>query len=168
MNDETFDVVNEDGEVVGRASRAECHRNPALIHPVVHVLVCDGDGRLFLQKRARTKDIQPGKWDTSVGGHLLPGEHPEAGARREMAEELGASPARLTFAYRYLWRSVRETELVHTYYTLHDGPFVLHPMEIEEGRFWHPSEIEQSLGTGALTPNFELEFKSFQDWLQHA
>jgi isopentenyldiphosphate isomerase len=26
---------------------------------------------LLLQKRALTKDVQPGRWDTSVGGHYV-------------------------------------------------------------------------------------------------
>jgi isopentenyldiphosphate isomerase len=164
MTEEYFDIVTEDGTVVGRATRSECHGNPSLLHPVVHVLVCDSTGRLFLQQRAHTKDIQPGKWDTSVGGHLLPGEDPETGARREMTEELGVTPDPLTFAYQYLWRSDRESELVRTYYTLHDGPFSLHPDEIETGRFWSIPEIRQTLGTGAFTPNFEQEFTAFLAW----
>ena len=34
----------------------------------------NGEGQLFLQKRSLHKDIQPGKWDTSVGGHVDLGE----------------------------------------------------------------------------------------------
>ena len=99
--------------------------------PAFHVLVFDAQGRLFLQKRTLTKDIQPGKWDTSVGGHLRPGEAPEAGARREMQEELGVAPPALEFLYQYLWQSTRETELVRTYRAIHAGPFALQAEEIE-------------------------------------
>ena len=67
-----------------RVARSECHRNPGLIHRAVHVFVLDGAGRIYLQKRAGSKDIQPGRWDTSVGGHLVPGESYEQGAAREM------------------------------------------------------------------------------------
>jgi len=29
---------------------------------------------MLLQKRASNKDVAPDKWDTSVGGQLMPGE----------------------------------------------------------------------------------------------
>ncbi|MCK5249813.1 MAG: NUDIX domain-containing protein, partial [Spirochaetaceae bacterium] len=67
---EIFDLVDDEDRVIGRAGRDEVHGNPALLHRVVHVLVFDGRGRIFLQKRAEDKDVQPGRWDTSVGGHV--------------------------------------------------------------------------------------------------
>ena len=35
------------------------------------------------------EDIQPGKWDTSVGGHVDLGESVEMALHREVKEELG-------------------------------------------------------------------------------
>ena len=71
---ELFPIVDEKGNVIGSASRKECHSGTKKLHPVVHLHVFDSEGRLFLQKRAENKDIQPGKWDTSVGGHIDYGE----------------------------------------------------------------------------------------------
>ena len=130
--EEQFDVVDEGGRVLGRAARSECHGDPSLIHQAVHVMVLDADGRLFLQKRSRHKRIQPGKWDSSVGGHLDVSETPLEGARREMIEELGATPGKLEPAYGYLWKSPVETELIRTFVTTHPGPFRLHPDELED------------------------------------
>ncbi len=158
MDDEWFDLVDEAGIIVGQALRSECHGNPALLHPVAHVLVTHPDGRLLLQRRAETKDIQPGRWDTSVGGHFQPGETPEAAARREMVEELGVAPGRLAFACRYLWRTEVESELVHTFTAVHPGPFTFPADEIAALRLWPPAEIQAQLGTGLFTPNFEHEF----------
>ena len=157
---EPFDLyAAEECRVIGRATRGECHGNPALIHAVARVLVWDHHGRLLLQLRSASKDIQPGKWDTSVGGHLLPGEAPEQAARREMAEELGVPPATLTFLHRFLMRSPNETEWVTTFSAVHDGPFVPDPGEIDALRFWTRVEIAAALGTGSLTPAFEDEFR---------
>ncbi len=155
---EMFDVVDESGQVIGAAPRRRCHGDPSLIHQSVHVFVFDGAGRLFLQKRSLRKDIQPGRWDASVGGHFQPGEAPEAAARREMIEELGVAPLHLEWMGQYLWRSPVETELVRSYRTRHDGPFQLDPGEIDEGRFWTLEEIRSALGRGLLTTNFEYEF----------
>ncbi len=154
--EEVFDVVDERGRPVGRAPRRECHSNPALIHPAVHVFVFDRLGRLLLQRRSPDKDIQPGRWDTSVGGHLRPGEDPAEGARREMAEELGIA-ADLRPSHEYLWRSDRETEYVRSFIAVHDGPFRPDPVEIADAKFWAPAEIEAAVGRGVFTSNFEHE-----------
>ena len=67
MKTEFFPLVNEAGETIGRASRAECHNGSKLLHPVVHLHIFNHQGDLLLQKRSMKKDIQPGKWDTAVG-----------------------------------------------------------------------------------------------------
>ena len=164
MGDELFDIVDELGRVIGQAPRSRCHGDPALIHQAVHVLVFDRQGRLFLQKRSSRKDIQPGKWDTSVGGHLQQGEKPLEGAQRELAEELGRKLLRLDFAYQYIWRSPVETELIRSFTTLDEGPFVLQRDEIDDGRFWSFDEIKATLGTHVFTPQFEFEFPRMAEW----
>lgn len=144
--------------VVGRATRGECHGDPALVHAVARVHVRDAQGRLLLQLRSASKDIQPGKWDTSVGGHLLPGEEAEAAARREMREELGVAAGELVLLHRFRMRTPVESEWVTTYSAIHPGPFFPDPGEIDELRFWTRAEIQAALGTGILTPAFEDEF----------
>ena len=133
-------------------------RQPALIHAVARVHVWNRQGGLLLQLRSADKDIQPDKWDTSVGGHLLPGEDAEAAARREMAEELGVAPGELAFRHRFQWRTPVESEWVTTFETIHDGPFSPDPGEIAALRFWTRAEIAAALGTGRFTPAFEDEF----------
>lgn len=165
MSDERFDLVDVNGKVVGAALRSEVHGNPDLLHQAVHVFVLRRDGRLFLQKRAMAKDVQPGKWDTSVGGHVDLGEDAIDAAHREMREELGIE-GDLRYAYTYLWRSEIESELIRSYVCHHEGPFILHPAEIDEGRFWTPDEIEAQLGQGIFTPNFEQEWPRMNAWLR--
>lgn len=155
--DEIFDLVDEQGRAIGRARRAECHSNPALIHPSVHVFVFDRAGRLLLQQRSMAKDTQPGRWDTSVGGHLQPGEDPLAGAAREMREEIGVKGVPLRLSHAYLWRCARESEFVRSYVAVCDGPFLFDPVEVAAGRFWSADEIRAEVGKGVFTPNFEHE-----------
>ena len=85
---ERFPIVDEEGRVIGAATRGECHNGSRLLHPVVHLHVFNSQGEVYLQKRPAWKDIQPGKWDTSVGGHLDYGETPEQALVREVREEL--------------------------------------------------------------------------------
>ena len=117
------------------------------------MLVRNRKGDLFLQKlvhppfggqarppfggQASTKRVQPGKWDSSVGGHLLPGETFEAAASARLRipsidEELGIRADHLEHLHDYVWRSDVETEHIRTF--------------VPPGR-------------GVLTPNLEEELR---------
>jgi hypothetical protein len=73
-DEEWLPIVDEEGSVTGKALRSVCHGGQKYLHPVVHLHVMNPHKHLFLQKRPDTKIIQPGKWDTAVGGHIAFGE----------------------------------------------------------------------------------------------
>ena len=153
---EIFPVVDLSGRVVGRATRGECHGGSMLLHPVVHLHVFNSRGELYLQRRPLWKDIQPGRWDTAVGGHVDYGESVEEALRREVREELGIVDFKPEAVAVYPFRSEREYELVHVYRTFYDG--AIRPSdELDGGRFWTPREIRENFGKGVFTPNFEGE-----------
>lgn len=167
MKAEWFDLVDEQGRPTGeRALRSDCHGNPALLHQAVHVFVVNRAGELFLQKRSMRKDVQPGKWDSSVGGHVDAGEDAETAVRRELREELGVRDAEPEFLYPYLWRSEMESELIRSFRLRYEGPFELQASELDDGRFWSVQEIESRLGTGTFTPNFEHEWPKIRPYLE--
>ena len=159
--EERFPIVDEDGHVVGVSTRGECHSGSKLLHPVVHLHVFNSRGEVYLQKRPEWKDIQPGKWDTSVGGHIDYGETPEQALIREVREELGITDFTPERVGKYVFESRRERELVYVHRTIYDGPIKPSTEELDGGRFWTLDEIRQSLGQNLLTPNFESEFSRF-------
>ncbi|MDO4972508.1 MAG: NUDIX domain-containing protein [Bacteroidales bacterium] len=156
---EIFPIVDEKGNVVGKATRKECHSGSRLLHPVVHLHVLNDKGEIYLQKRSAHKFIQPGKWDTAVGGHMDYGETVEEALERETREELGFTGYEPKHLFSYVFDSDVEREMVHTYYTVTDREsFDFDPSEVDEGRFWTVDEVKAAIGTGVLTPNFEDEF----------
>lgn len=159
--EEEIEIVNARGEVIGRAPRSEIHGNPFLIHRVVHVLVFSPEGKLLLQKRSLNKDVAPGKWDTSVGGHVGIGEEPNVSARREMEEELGIAGHELAYLYTYTHTNSYETEFVTTYRCTYAGDVSFNRGEIDEVRFWSLREVEEAVGSGILSDNFEQEFRTY-------
>lgn len=162
-DDEWFDLVDADGRVTGKAPRTLCHSGPGMLHPVVHIHILDSKDRIFLQKRAKTKKIQPGKWDTAVGGHVSSGETIEDALKREAAEELGIREFKVGFVARYVWETEVESELVFMFVSRYEKSIAIHTDEIEEGRFWRIKKIKESLGKGVFSPNFEHEFKILLD-----
>lgn len=157
---EKFPVVDELGNIISCATRGECHGGSMLLHPVVHLHLFDSAGRLYLQHRPSWKDIQPDKWDTAVGGHVDLGESVTDALEREVREELGVIGFEPEFLQSYIFESERERELVYVYKTVYDG-IITPSEELDGGRFWTISEIENSIGKGVLTPNFEQEYGRF-------
>ena len=136
------------------------------MHGVVHVLVFNSDGKLLLQKRSMTKVIQPGKWDTSIGGHIHHRETLGEALYREAEEELGIRNADFEKMYDYIMESDVEKEFVTTFRCTWDSPIDFQKSEIDEVRFFSPEQIEQLLGTGFFSPNFEEEWKYYKNWLK--
>ena len=151
--------------VIDKATRGECHGGSRLLHPVVHLHVFNNTGEIFLQKRPEWKDIQPGKWDTAVGGHIDYGETPEDALVREVREELGITTFTPQWLGMYVFESQRERELVYVYQTVYDGEIRPSEAELDGGRFWTIDEIRSAIGQGVLTPNFESEFLRFDEEL---
>ena len=147
MSEEIFDVVNDRDEVIGSERRSEVHRL-GLQHRAVHVLVFNTRGQIFLQKRSMKKDRQPGVWDSSASGHLDRGEDYDACAIREVHEELGlrlAGPPKRLFKLP----ASMETDQEHVWvYRAHaEGPFHLHPDEIDGGEWFDPDHVSRWTST---------------------
>lgn len=143
MSEEIFDVVNERDEVIGRAPRREVHARK-LWHRAVHVLVFNARGEVFLQKRSMLKDTAKGKWDSSSSGHLDSGEDYDACAVRELREEIGLIATGASQPRRLLKiDACADTgwEFCWVYLCQSEGPFQLHPDEIETGGWFTPEKV---------------------------
>ena len=146
-DDELFDVVNDRDEVTGQATRRDVHRR-RLLHRAVHALAFDAKGRVFLQKRSMLKDTSPGCWDSSCSGHLDSGEAYEVAVMRELVEEIG-----LTVTGDHGLRSLFKLdpcadtgwEFVWVYRLKSDGPFTLHPAEIETGDWFTVEDVTRGI-----------------------
>jgi isopentenyldiphosphate isomerase len=163
--EEWFDIVTEKGEIKGKSPRSVVHGNPQLLHPVVHLHVFNKKGQIYLQKRAMSKEVQPGKWDTSVGGHIHSGEDVNTALHREAMEELGINVENFQPLYSYVMRNDFESELVHTFRIVSNGPFKINRDEIIFGKFWRLNDIRNNLGKEIFTPNFEQEFALLQNYI---
>ncbi|MBI5687750.1 MAG: NUDIX domain-containing protein [Verrucomicrobia bacterium] len=142
---ELFDVVNANDEVVSQATRGEVHRR-GLMHRSVHIFVFNSDGQLYLQKRSQTKDKYPGCYDSSASGHHDAGEDADTCACRELREELGLEGGTsLTRLFKI--PACAETGWEHvTFYTLQtDALPQPNPREIESGRFFTLAEVLQMI-----------------------
>ncbi len=158
---EIFDIVDHNDLVVGQATRREVHKN-SWLHRSVHILVFNTQNDLFLQKRALTKDENPGYWDSSAAGHVSSGEDYLTSAHRELKEELGISGSLKPFLK---FPACRETfwEHLQSYICITDETIRINPQEISEGRFWDLEELKTEVqeNPGIFTSSFHCIFHNY-------
>lgn len=165
---EIFDVVDEDDNVIGKTTRSEANKNKNLIHRSIGVAVFNKKGEMFLQQRSATKDTDPGKWTISCSGHVNSGDSYENTAKREMEEELGlvlykGTPCSTTRGplekplekvEKYICRTHNETEMTMLFTAVSEGPFTLHPQEIAQGKFFTRKELKEQVENGEVKLSF--------------
>jgi isopentenyldiphosphate isomerase len=91
MVDELYDYFDKNGNKIGVATWTQVHEK-GLVHKNVHGIVFKDESKsqILLKKRVSGVFPDPGKIEIAVGGHILSGESPEEGLRRELKEELFA------------------------------------------------------------------------------
>ena len=96
---EFLPIVNERGNIVGRAMYVELHKSNKMLHPVAHLHVLNGKGE--------TTGLY---W-----WHVAFGDTPEKTLRRKMTETLGLSEAVPKLKRQYIRESKTEKELVYVF-----------------------------------------------------
>lgn len=87
-----FDVVNKDDNVIGQATREECHANLALIHHAVHLSLVDKKNKkVLLTQRSFKVKFDSGKI-CFPGEHVLSGKSYAEAVKRGVKEEFGVEP----------------------------------------------------------------------------
>jgi isopentenyl-diphosphate delta-isomerase type 1 len=158
MTCESFDVVDEFDNVICTRTRKDVHQH-GLKHRAVHILVFNTSRELFLQKRSMSKDCFPGTWDSSAAGHLDPGESYDQCAVRELREELSLSlPCPPSPLFKINACDETGQEFVWVYRCEAEGPFQLHPDEIERGDWFTSAHVSEWLKArpADFAPGFAL------------
>lgn len=162
---EYFYVVDENDNVIRKATREECHSGIGLIHRSVYIFLLNNKNEVFLQKRSMTKDLYPGYYTGSATGHVDYGEDYDEAARRELKEELGIDVPlqRLT---KFKSSSTIESEISALYLCHFNSKVDFNKNEINEGCFESINEIKRNLETG--DKKFANGFReAFKELLKH-
>ena len=108
---EFLPIINERGNIVGRAMYVELHQGNKMLHPVVHLHVMNGNGE--------TAGLY---W-----WHVAFGDTPEKTLKRKMAETLGLSEVAPKLKRQYIREAKTEKELVYVYTVVSEEDLPISP-----------------------------------------
>ncbi len=149
---EELDIVDAHDEIVGKADRKEAHKKK-LLHRNVYVMLFDPDGRLFMQKRAASKEFYANCWEGSLSGHVQSGETYKEAAERELFEELGVCvpPPKIKNIIEFGFHDENERVLI-TLFAIKDfkGNIQLDDEEVASGDFWTIKKLESEMKKGKV------------------
>jgi isopentenyl-diphosphate delta-isomerase len=144
---EYIDVVNDQDQVMGKATRKEIYQN-LLSHRIVHVLVFNNVGEMALQLRAKNIAYLPLYWCTSAGGHVGSGESYKTAARRELKEECGID-TEIEFLYKDIYfHEEKLKKFLSIFKTVYNKPLEMKNEEVERIEFFNIEKIKQMIASG--------------------
>jgi isopentenyldiphosphate isomerase len=157
--DEVVDIIDENDKVIGKTTK-NIARGKNILHRGAHVVVFNSDGKLFVQKRSKTKLVHPGLWGLGAGGWVSSGEDYETAAKRELKEELGIKKG-IKFLFDFRYKTSDDNYKSKFYKCIFDGKIKLQKEEIEKGEFRTINEIKNMSKKGLLCPDTAIFFEKY-------
>ena len=145
---EFLDIVDEKNEVIGAAPISDIYEK-RLNHRIVHIMIFNDKGEIFLQKRSAKKDFCPGHWVTSAGGHVQKGETYAQAAKRELKEEIGIS-TKLTKIHESPYDHYKMRKFLQVFRGIYPGPFTLNLDEVADGRWFSVADVKDMVKKNQL------------------
>jgi isopentenyldiphosphate isomerase len=130
----------------------------------VHVWIINDKQELLCQKRSELKDLDPGNWETFVGGHVGAGDEYTVSAIREVYEETGIMMEQEKLKLVKLYKDPTNRQFRGIYYYKWNGSLdevVKEEDEVAEVAWLHVDQVHKHLVTdkhpGWYRPGYEEE-----------
>ncbi len=162
---ELLTIVDEDDNVLGSRSKAECHAGRGILHRAFSVWIYDSHDQLLIQQRSEKKPLWPLCWSNSCCSHPRHGEEVEAAAMRRIQEELGFSTS-LKFLYKFCYQAHyleigSEHELCSVFLGRSDARVNADPQEVAAWRHVDREQLQSELADPrqSFSPWFQLQWE---------
>jgi isopentenyldiphosphate isomerase len=149
---EIFDVVDDDDNVIGKATRKEVH-SKHLIHRSVMFFIFDKKGKIFVSQRTKNKEFFKEYWSIGLGGHINAGETYDEAVVREAKEEANIDEKPFfmgSLKLRIPNKSDNENARVYGFIT--DKKLKFDLFEIKQGTFMTVEEMEEKIKKEKFLP----------------
>lgn len=155
---EWLPIIDADGNLIGKATREECKKDKSLIYPVVRLHIFNSKKEIFLQKRTKNTNIQPGLWDAAVAGHVQFNETIEAAVIRESKEELNLENIQFQLVEKRMFYGETTTAMMFIFVAIVDQPITPNLKETSGGDFYNIKTARQKIGEENLSAGLKEEW----------
>lgn len=145
---EILDIVDENNKVIGEATAQQVY-DQRLNHRIVHVLVFNDKGEIFLYQRSPNLSFCPGHWHTSAGGLVRKGEDYEKAAARELKETLNLDAPTVKL-HEGPYDHYKMRKFCTIFRAISRGPFTLNPDLAMQGSWFSIADVKDMVKKNQL------------------
>lgn len=158
--EEWLPVVNERGNVKGKIAKSVSREmKNKFMHPVVRCVLIY-KGKIYLKKRDESWLLDPGKLDHPFEKYMSFNNHdPDEVVRNVIRKECGSDALPVRFLLKYVFENEDTKRLIFLYVSDIEDEEVFNSLQLEGGKLWTESQIEDNLGNNLFSECFELEYE---------
>ncbi|GEM_PF-305613 len=158
--EEWLPVVNEHGNVKGKIAKSVSREmKNKFMHPVVRCVLIY-KGKIYLRKRDESWLLDPGKLDHPFEKYMNFNNHdPDEVVRDILRKGCGSDALPVRFLLKYVFESEVTKRLIFLYVSDIEDEELFNSLQLEGGKLWTESQIEDNLGNNLFSECFELEYE---------
>jgi isopentenyl-diphosphate delta-isomerase len=166
-------LVDETDQPIGELDKSTCHNGEGILHRAFSLFVLNGQGKILLQKRAKSKRLWGGYWSNSCCSHPRVGETIEEAVTRRSNQEIGISvDAKFIYKFEYAAQfgdAGSERELCSVYVAQTEAEPILNTEEVSHCKWVSPANLDKALATNPdhYTPWLQLEWHTLRGQYGH-
>ena len=159
QSEEWLPIVNEEGSVTGKVATSVTKKmKNKYMHPVVRVAFIY-DGKIYLQERKPTFQLDPGKLDYPIENFVFFKQEIGATVTECVKKITGGVEIPLRFILKYVFDSESVKRLVFLYVSDISDEAMYKSIYLKGGKLWTTAQIDDNMGEGIFSECFELEYE---------
>lgn len=169
FDDEKLIVVDEQDNILGYKTKAQCHKGEGILHRAFSIFIFNDHKQILLQQRSREKQLWPLYWSNSCCSHPRKGEEMADAAHRRLFEELGLRTS-LKYLYKFQYHAGfgaagSENEICSVFIGKSNGQVSVNHHEIAGWKFVDVAELNWDMTEHPekYTPWFKMEWERIQN-----
>lgn len=165
FSEEWLPVVTETGQVTGKVAKSvTTDLKNRFMHPVVRVALMS-KGEIYLKERDQMRVLNPGKLDYPFERYMQFNDKIDDTVKKIFRKECGSESLPLRFLLKYTFENEVTKRLIFLYVSEVNDEEELKKLNLEGGKLWTATQIEDNIGTGIFSECFELEFEYLKNTL---
>lgn len=159
FREEWLPVVTEKGDVTGRVAKSITRNlKNKFMHPVVRLALIY-KGRIYLREREQDRVLNPGKLDYPFEKYMQFNDRVDETLQNSIKKEWGGNDIPLRFLLKYTFENEITKRLVLLYVSDIRDESVFNSLQLQGGKLWTSTQIEDNMGTEIFSECFELEYE---------